>query len=128
MNIYTDSDYLVTLIIITIIGFIISTAFYIYFVYLPASRIEDQFGIINIEANQVIKTVNDRISNIESETTETLLSVCETLQAVICNYNSSDFLGNCQSTIPLCPLSIKAYPLYCQQLIPFNPSCTCTTD
>lgn len=127
MNSYTDSDYLVTIIIITIIGFIISTAFYVYFVYLPASRIEDQFEIINDQGEQIIKTVNSRITEVGDETVETLRSVCESIQSIICEYNNSRF-GFCESAQPLCPLSIKAYPEYCQQLLPFNPSCTCTND
>jgi len=112
MNRYTDSDYLVTLIIITIIGFIISTAFYVYFVYLPASRIENQFEVVSKQATQVITTVNNRITSVEGATIETLLSTCESIRSFICAYNCS-LLGS------FCPLRQEAYPAFCEQLEPF---------
>ena len=134
MNI--ETDYQIVLIIIMIIGFIISTAFYVYFVYLPASRIEDQFEIINTRSNEVLDVVNQRIILAGDETVETLISVCSSLQQFLCLYNCSD-LGFCTTPIPTCPLSIKAYPDYCQTLVPFTPATcpdprcnpeVCTTD
>ena len=125
MEAYLSSDYQIVLIVITIIGFIISTAFYVYFVYLPASRIEDQFEIINKQGEGLIDRINDRIDTVESETVEVLSSICSSIQAIICGYNSSEF--GC-TTPQFCPLSSKAYPEFCNQFSQFEPTCTCTTD
>jgi len=129
MEAYTSSDYLVTIIIITIIGFIISTAFYVYFVYLPASRIEDQFEIINKQGGGLIDRINERIDTVEEETVEVLSSICASIQAIICGYNNGTIFGDCQG-MPggACALSTKAYPAFCNQFSPFEESCTCTND
>ena len=128
MDAYLTSDYQIVLIVITIIGFIISTAFYVYFVYLPASRIEDQFEIINKQGEGLIDRINERIDTVEGETVEVLSSICSSIQAIICGYNNTIF-GDCQG-MPggACALSTKAYPDFCNQFFPFNPSCTCTND
>ena len=119
MNI--ETDYQIVLIIIMIIGFIISTAFYVYFVYLPASRIEDQFEIINTRSNEVLDVVNQRIILAGDETVETLISVCGSIQSFICAYNCSPIGGNCLVVgDPFCPLRIEAYPVYCQDLLSFD--------
>ena len=118
MDNISQTDYQIVIIIITIIGFIISTAFYVYFVYLPASRIEDQFEIVNEQAEEAITTVNNRITDVENITMETLLSVCESIQGYICAYNCS--LGGCLDPHSFCPLNNDAYPEFCKDLVPFT--------
>ena len=114
------TDYQILLIIITIIGFIISTAFYIYFVYLPAARIEDQFDAINTAGTGLINKVNDGIPKIENNVVETLTSICNTINNIICGYNSS-IIAKCNNPIlSECSLSKKALPDYCNDFIKFT--------
>ena len=129
MNAILETDYQIVIIIITIIGFIISTAFYVYFVYLPASRIEDQFDIISKQGEEVITTINDRIIDVENSTTETLTSICQSIRSLICTYNCLPVGGGCQNPTSFCPLRSDAYPDYCNSLVPFTscPSSTCTS-
>ena len=118
------TDYQIALIIITIIGFIISTAFYVYFVYLPAARAEEQLDTINKQGENLITLVNQRIVNVEDETAETLASVCESIKEAICLYNHNTFFNNpCGSVFPRCVLGLEAYPQFCQQFIPFTDPC-----
>jgi len=124
------SDYQLTLIIITIIGFIISTAFYIYFVYLPASRIESQINTIAAKGSDLIDVVNTRAPVIEEEFVETLTSICTTIQNIICEYNQQEqFTGfGCflQPPTPCpnkCALTSQAYPAFCNSLVAFPESC-----
>lgn len=119
------TDYQMILIIITIIGFIISTAFYVYFVYLPAARAEDQLDEISQEGEDLLTLVNNRIVQAEEETVENLRGICESVQSIICQYNANSTTG-CPSSLK-CILTQEAYPQFCNQLIPFNPSCTCAS-
>ena len=118
------TDYQIALIIITIIGFIISTAFYVYFVYLPAARAEDKIDIINKEGEDLITLVNQRVVDVQNATVETLESVCASVRSLICTYNHVEGLDPCGSHPPRCVLSLDAYPTYCQDLVPFTDTCT----
>ena len=118
------TDYQIALIIITIIGFIVSTAFYVYFVYLPAARAEDQIDIIIGEGEDLITLVNQRVEDVQEETITTLTSVCESIKALICVYNHQNFTNPCGSHPPRCVLSLEAYPDYCQPFVPFTNTCT----
>src|SRR4029079_3123588 len=124
-----ESDYQIVLIIITIIGFIISTAFYVYFVYLPATRAEDQLDIIAARGEDLITLVNRRTDEFEENTTETLKSVCETIKNLICTYNKQGILPTppCSNVLgPFCGLTEQAYPNFCNQFSPFPTNiCDC---
>lgn len=125
-----ETDYQIILIIITIIGFIISTAFYVYFVYLPATRAEDQLDIITAQGEDLITLINDRTSEIEQNTIENLRNTCEAISNLICSYNTKLIFFNiiyppCDSG-GKCALDTRAYPAFCNQFAPFpqNP-CDC---
>lgn len=123
------TDYQILLIIITIIGFIISISFYIYFVYLPASRIENQFENINQEGLGLIDNINNKVPVIKNEVAETLTSLCKTFNNIICSYNAST-IANCDPNNPSinCALGSEAYPAYCNQYVEFTCNgCTPTS-
>lgn len=117
------TDYQIALIIITIIGFIISTAFYVYFVYLPAARAEDQIDTIIKQGDQVITLVDQRIIDVEDETTATLISLCENIRGMICTYNRNLIFGVEPCVNGFCVLDSRAYPDFCQQFVPFSDTC-----
>jgi len=116
------TDYLITLIIITIIGFIVTTAFYVYFVYLPAARAEAQIDTINTQGENLITLVNERVLDFEEETIENLRGICESIRLFICKYNNNSITNPC---IPghLCKLESPAYPEFCNQFDPFGDAC-----
>lgn len=120
------TDYQIALIIITIIGFIVTTAFYVYFVYLPAARAEAQLDLINKQGENLVTLVNQKIVDIGGETTASLKSSCEIFLQLICDYNANITTG-CPVGIegPRCILTQEAYPKYCNPIVPFNPDCTC---
>lgn len=112
------TDYQIILIVITIIGFIISIMFYIYFVYIPATRAASNLDIIAKQGEDAITLVEDRIQTVKDVTAETLLQTCKTICQTVQAYNSS-ILG------PPCPLTQSAIPAYCDPAI-FNLT-TCGT-
>jgi len=114
------TDYQIALIIITIIGFIITTAFYFYFVYLPADRAEQQLDTIISNSSDLITLANQKVIQIEDETMQSLISVCESIKELICAYNKA---FGCIAT---CILNKEAYPEFCNQLVPFDTTNVCT--
>jgi len=120
-------DYLLFVIILTVIGFIVTTAFYVYFVYLPAARAEAQIDVIEQKGSDLITLVNNQITNIENTTIESLQSLCDAFFSVICDYNHNPSTNPCGNVEhPRCVLDSQAYPAYCNQFRPFpaNP-CDC---
>jgi len=118
-----ETDYQIVLIIITIIGFIISTAFYVYFVYLPATRAEDQLDIIAAQGENLITLVNQRTDEFEQNTTANLKSTCEAIKNLICTYNTNI---QCNTVNRPCVLTSYAYPEFCNQFSPFpTEPCDC---
>jgi hypothetical protein len=123
------TDYQIFLIILTIIGFIITTALYVYFVYLPAARAEAQIDVIEQKGSDLIDLVNSQITTIEDNTTETIKSLCDSFFAIICQYNLNTSVLSQPCTAPSgrhCILGSQAYPQYCEQFKPFPVDpCSC---
>lgn len=118
------TDYQIALIIISIVGTIISISLYVYFVYIPAARAENQIDIINQTGSEVIDVVNDRIEDIKETTSETLNSICDALHNLICTYNNFPFYGGCTSNAA--GLGSDAYPNFCNEYLPLDPNCVCS--
>jgi hypothetical protein len=116
------TDYQIALIVITIIGFIISTAFYVYFVYIPAARAEDKIDTFSAQGEALVDLVNQGVTNIQEETIEILTNICESIKSLICTYNTRLPFEGCNND--QCPLTLDAYPNYCKDLVPFTNSCT----
>ena len=118
------SDYQITLIVITIISFIISIAFYIYFVYVPAGRAASELTTVVGQGQAAITLIEDRIETVRENTAAALTQVCTKVCQTVCLYNSTFGSG-----IPGCALNQQAVPAYCDPTI-YNVSpgtCTCGT-
>lgn len=86
--------------------------FYIYFVYIPATRAASNLNVIAQHGEDVITLVEDRIQTVKDVTAETLLQTCKTICQTVQLYNSSIFAVSC-------PLTQQAIPAYCDPTI-FN--------
>jgi len=120
-----ETDYQIVLIIITIIGFIISTAFYVYFVYIPTARAETKIDTISAQGLALLDLVNQRINEAEGATTEALTGLCQSFATFITDYNCNSTFTGCPScpTGLCCLLSQEAYPQFCNSLVPFPAQC-----